>query len=390
VLGRNDVLVIDEAGMVGTKQLERMLAAAQQARAKVVLVGDPEQLQAIEAGAAFRGVISQAGMVELTQVRRQKEDWAREATQQLANGHTAEALRAYESRGAVVAGATREEAQQRLLAAWSQDRHNDPQESRLILAYTREAVGELNTQAREILKEEGTLTGGQVLQTSRGAREFAPGDRILFLKNEKSLGVKNGTLGTVERLGSGALQVRLDGQEEVRVAVETKDYTDFDHGYASTVHKSQGATVDRSYVLASRYFDRHSSYVALSRHRNAATLYYAQDEFSALSGSQSETDPAEARRQLEYTLSRARPKELAHDYLDPATEEERAERSVDNSQDAVRRRAIETWKAMREKEGKLSAEQVRDRAIERWRAYRQGVQKSAEKKKDHSLDLDDD
>ena len=91
-LNANDVLVIDEAGMIGTKQLERMLAAADKAHAKVVLVGDPEQLQAIEAGAAFRGVIGQAGMVELTQVRRQREAWAREATQQLATGRTSEAL----------------------------------------------------------------------------------------------------------------------------------------------------------------------------------------------------------------------------------------------------------------------------------------------------------
>jgi Ti-type conjugative transfer relaxase TraA len=396
-LSRNDVLVIDEAGMIGTKQLERMLAAAQQARAKVVLVGDPEQLQAIEAGAAFRGVISQSGLVELTQVRRQKEDWAREATQHLATGRTVEALKAYESRGAVVAGATREEAQQRLLSTWSQDRQSAPQESRLILAYTREAVGELNTQAREILKEEGRLTGGQMVQTSRGAREFAAGDRLLFLKNEKSLGVRNGTLGTVERIGSGALQVRLDGEEEVRVAVETKDYSDFDHGYASTVHKSQGATIDRSYVLASRYFDRHSSYVALSRHRNAATLYYAQDEFSALSGSQSAPDPDEARRQLDYTLSRARPKELAHDYLDPAIVEARTERSVDNSPAAVSRRAIAAWKAIRA--GQLSAEEVQKQAIERWRAYRQGMEqgadggvaeKSAEKERNRSHGLDDD
>ena len=369
-LGRKDVLVIDEAGMIGTKQLERMVAAAQRAQAKVVLVGDPEQLQAIEAGAAFRGVVGQVGMVELTQVRRQQESWAREATQQLANGRTGEALQAYDSRGALVAAPTREAAQQQLLAGWSQDRRAKPDESRLILAYTREAARDLNDQAREILKGEGRLAGGHTVQTSRGAREFAAGDRILFLRNEKSLGVKNGTLGTVERFGSGALQVRLDGPDETRVVVETKDYADVDHGYASTVHKSQGATVDRTYVLASRYFDRHTSYVALSRHRESATLFYAQDEFTALAGSGAAADAAEARRQLEYTLSRARPKELAHDYLE-------LNDSLDNSPAAVGRRAIEAWKALRAKEGVLSAEDIRIRAIERWQAYRRGFDKTA-------------
>jgi ATP-dependent exoDNAse (exonuclease V) alpha subunit len=116
--------------------------------------------------------------------------------------------------------------------------------------------------------------------TTRGAREFAAGDRIMFLRNEKSLGVKNGTLGTLERIASGALQVRLDGKDETRVAVETKDYQDLDYRYASTIHKSQGVTVNRSYVLASKYFDHHTSYVALSRHREAAMLFYDQDEFA--------------------------------------------------------------------------------------------------------------
>jgi len=390
-LTAKDVLVIDEAGMIGTRQLERMVAAAQRAQAKVVLVGDPEQLQAIEAGAAFRGVIGQVGMVELTQVRRQRDGWAREATAQLASGRTGEALQAYDAHRAIIAAPTREEAQQQLLAAWSKDRQQAPGESKVILAYTRDAVKALNAQAREILKGEGRLAAGQSIHTTRGDREFAAGDRILFLRNEKSLGVRNGTLGTVERLGSGALQVRLDGPDERRVAVETKDYADFDHGYASTVHKSQGATVDRSYVLASGYFDRHTSYVALSRHRNAATLFYSRDEFSGASGSGAIVDPTVARRELESILSRARPKELAHDYLD-------IESSMDDSPAAVAKRAIENWKALRAKEGQVSAAEVKKQAIERWRAYCNGFdgtsgeesEKSATKVRDRSRSQDDD
>jgi len=389
-LRRRDVLVIDETGMIGTQQLQRMLAAAEKAHAKVVLVGDPEQLQAIEAGAAFRGIIGQVGMMELTQVQRQRESWAREATEQLASGRTGEALHTYESRGAVVAAATRDEAQKILLAAWSKDRQAAPAQSRLILAYTRESVGQLNAQAREILKGEGRLSGGEVVQTARGKREFAAWDRLLFLKNEKSLGVKNGTLGTVERVGSGMLQVRLDGKEEARIVVETKDYADFDHGYASTVHKSQGATVDRTYVLASRYFDRHTTYVALSRHRYSAMLFYGQDDFAA--------DPKDARQQLEHTLSRARPKELAHDYLDPVMSAAPMQQPLDNSPAAVQARAIESWKAMRAKQEHPSPEQVQSQSRERWQAYRrefenlpgQGTEKkSAEQSRDLSQSEDD-
>jgi Ti-type conjugative transfer relaxase TraA len=377
-LTRNDVLVIDEAGMIGTKQLERMLAAADKAHAKVVLVGDPEQLQAIEAGAAFRGVVGQAGMVELIQVRRQKEAWAREATQNLANGRTLDALKAYDSQGALIGSATREDAQRRLLAAWSKDRTTNPTESRLILAYTRDDVRELNRKAREILKGEGKLGRGQSVQTTRGAREFAGGDRIMFLRNEKSLGVKNGTLGTVERIASGALQVRLDGKDETRIALETKDYQDLDYGYASTIHKSQGATVDRSYVLASQYFDRHTSYVALSRHRESTTLFYSQDEFARPRG-EGAPDPAEAKRNLEYTLSRARPKELAHDYLEQgfgAKENLAAEEQGDNSPEAIQARAREAWAAARAKDPQTAAspEDIQRLARERWQQYRQRQQ----------------
>ena len=103
LLSSRDVLVVDEAGMIGSRQLERVLSAARSARAKVVLVGDPEQLQAIEAGAAFRAVVDRVGAVELTTVRRQAEGWQQEATRALATGRTAAALAQYEAAGMVQA-----------------------------------------------------------------------------------------------------------------------------------------------------------------------------------------------------------------------------------------------------------------------------------------------
>jgi Ti-type conjugative transfer relaxase TraA len=218
-LTAKDVLMIDEAGVIGTKQLERMLAAADHARAKVILVGDPEQLQAIEAGAAFRGVLGQGGMVELTQVRRQTEAWAREATQALAGGRTAEAIQAYGERGALVAGDTHENARAKLLGLWAEDRRARPADSQLILAYTREDVRALNRAARELLQEEGKLGAAERIDTTRGAREMAAGERIMFLKNDKALGVKNGSIGTLERIQDG---VRLDGASEQRIAVDVQ------------------------------------------------------------------------------------------------------------------------------------------------------------------------
>lgn len=108
LLTNRDVLVIDEAGMIGTRQMERVLSEAEKRGAKVVLVGDPEQLQAIEAGAAFRSIAERHGGVEITAIRRQREDWQRDATRQLATGRTVEAVLAYDDAGQVHSAVSRE------------------------------------------------------------------------------------------------------------------------------------------------------------------------------------------------------------------------------------------------------------------------------------------
>ncbi len=300
-----DVLVIDEAGMIGSRQMERVLSHAREAGAKVVLVGDPEQLQAIEAGAAFRAIAERHGSVEITKVRRQREDWQRDATHDLATGRTGEALEAYDGRGAVHAASTREEARAELVERWDRDRQASPDATRIILTHTNAEVRELNELARSRLRDAGALGEDVAVNVERGERTFAPGDRIMFLKNERSLGVKNGTLGVLEQASPERLAVRLDDGRSV--AFDLKDYAHLDHGYAATVHKAQGVTVDRAHVLATPGMDRHAAYVAMSRHRDRLELHYAREDFAD-------------RDALVRTLSRDRAKDMASDYerLDPA------------------------------------------------------------------------
>jgi Ti-type conjugative transfer relaxase TraA len=143
-----DVLVIDEAGMVGTRQLERVLCHAAEAGAKVVLVGDPQQLQAIEAGAAFRSIHERHGGAEIAEVRRQREDWQRDATRNLANGKISIALYAYRSHGMVHEAQTREQARGDLIERWNRDRQASPDKSRIILTHTNDEVRALNEAAR--------------------------------------------------------------------------------------------------------------------------------------------------------------------------------------------------------------------------------------------------
>jgi len=315
-LTRRDILVIDEAGMVGTRQLERALRAAERARAKVILVGDAEQLQAIEAGAAFRGIASTHGLSQLTEVHRQRLDWQRAATQDLASANTAAALNAYRKRGLVVAVESRDQARSALIARWAHDHRQRPDASQLVLAYTRADVKLLNSTIRTLRQQTGQLGPDHDIVTERGKRPFAVSDRIRFLRNEKDLGVKNGSLGVVRGLKSGILSIKLDVPGGKTITVDTKFYKYLDYGYAATVHKAQGTTVDKAYVLATSHFDRHTAYVALSRHRDAATLFYATDDFGGRAGASTEES---IHQRFSETLGRARAKELAHDYLELET-----------------------------------------------------------------------
>lgn len=300
-LTSRDVLVIDEAGMIGSRQMDRVLAAADITGAKVVLVGDAEQLQAIEAGAAFRALTERHGAAEITEIRRQRVDWQREATRELATGRTGAALDRYEAAGMVKGHETRDAARSALVDGWDGVRQARPQASQVMLAHTRADVAELNQLARGRMRDAGALGEDRVIQTERGQRTFAAGDRVMFLRNERSMGVKNGTLGTVERIDGSSLTVRLDGADRRGVRFDLKDYAQIDHGYASTIHKSQGVTVDHGHLLASDGLDRHAAYVGMSRHRETLAVHYGADDFKD-------------RDQLTRTLSRERAKDTTLDY----------------------------------------------------------------------------
>jgi len=326
LLGKGDVLVIDEAGMIGTRQMERVLSTAKAAGAKVVLVGDPEQLQAIEAGAAFRAIGEWHGAVEITEIRRQREDWQRGATRALATGRTGEALAAYENRGMVQAAETRDEARGALVEAWDRDRVASPGRSRIILTHTNAEVKDLNEQARGRLRAGGMLGEEFKVRVERGERTIAAGDRVMFLRNERGLGVKNGTLGKIREVSPERMLVELDGGR--RVAFDLKDYAHVDHGYAATIHKAQGVTVDRTYVLATPGMNRHAAYVALSRHREGVQLHYGRDEFAD-------------RDRLVRTLSRDRAKDMAGDYPGAQSAQDQARAFAERREITFPQRVVE-------------------------------------------------
>ncbi len=305
-LQKGDVLVIDEAGMIGSKQMSRFISEVKDKGAKIVLVGDAEQLQPIEAGAPFRAITEAVSPATLHEVHRQRENWQQQASKDFALGNTAKALGAYRDRDCIDVSKTADEAVENLVTDYMRDlRRSDARASQIALAHRKADVKSINRSIRGARKEAGELADAHTFKTAHGRREFAAGDRLLFTRNDRALGVKNGMLGTVTKTGENKLSIELDdksetGKPNIRT-ISLEQYSDFDHGYATTIHKSQGATVDRAYVLASRTMDRHLTYVAMTRHRERVKLYTDREEFKTYSG-------------MANSMSRARPKQMSTDF----------------------------------------------------------------------------
>jgi ATP-dependent exoDNAse (exonuclease V) alpha subunit len=292
-LGPRTVLVVDEAGMVDSRTMAEVVAEVHKSGAKLVLVGDPEQLPAIGAGASFRAILERVGAAEIGSVIRQTEKWQRQATVELSKGRIAEAVEAYALHDRLLFGTTLREARERLIADYLRDVVESPHATRLALAYRKVDIEALNAGIRKGRQAMGQLGPDASFQTKRGARLFGAGDRVLFLENDQlaspssidangrpsRIRVQNNYRGTVLGASDGRLIVQLDDGHAsgAVVIVDQAQYANIDYGYAVTIHKAQGATVDRSFVLALG-LDRSLAYVALSRHRESARLYASHEE----------------------------------------------------------------------------------------------------------------
>ena len=204
---------------------------------------------------------------------------------------------------------------------------------------------------RDRLKAGGALADEVTLKVERGERSFAGGDRIIFLRNERELGVKNGSLGSVERVSPARMAVTLDDGRSV--AFDLKDYAQFDHGYAATIHKAQGMTVDRVQLLATPGVDSHSTYVALSRHREQVSLYYGRNDFANQS-------------KLVRVASRERGKDMASDYrVQEAAKAAESKRSMfDGLKLTVSRKALQEPAPKLRRDTRLSEVKISARALD--------------------------
>jgi len=270
------VLVVDEAAMLDSRVTGELLAAARVSGAKVVLAGDDRQLASVERGGLFTALRERYGSAVLQQVDRQQVPWQREAAQDLAEGRFTQAVRAFDRHGAVTWTADDGANLVALVKRWQADTVADPQSTRFVFAYTNAEVDALNAGLRAVLRARGALGPDVRLDTQHGAASFAVGDRVQFTATAKRLGLFNGNAGTITALdaATGRVTARLDSGRAV--AWQVAEFDGFRHGYAGTIYKGQGKTLDHTYLLHGKHWRAASSYVALTRQRLGAQVFVSR------------------------------------------------------------------------------------------------------------------
>ena len=280
VLNERSILVVDEAGMVDTRRLATLIDMAHDAGAKVVLVGDHHQLPAVETGGSFAALVGRLDPVELVTNRRQVEAWEADALARLRTGAGGrsgieEVVDDYDTRGRVQIGENPAEVRAAMALDWYRAQRDG--ERAVMVALRRDDVAELNVRARAMLLADGTLddTGAVTV----GERAFTVGDRVVCGRNDRRLGVHNALAGTITAITPGAgasgpvVCFADDAGNDYAVPASYVKAGHLDHGYATTIHKAQGATVDRCLVLGDDRLYRQAGYTALSRGRIANDLY---------------------------------------------------------------------------------------------------------------------
>jgi hypothetical protein len=281
------VLVLDEAGMVGTRTLHRLITLAAAQQTKLVLVGDPKQLPEIEAGGLFATLAARLPSTTLLGNQRQASRWEQQALRELRDGDVAKALSAYARHDRLRITDGVGELTTRLLTDYEEHLMSYRPEQVLVIASSRGDARRLNAQLRQRLLERGRL-GTDELRipltdhrdgSVRGERGYRVGEQVLVTVNDYPLGLLNGTRGTVTTLhpSEQAVTVRLDDGRQLHLDRDYLNRGHLTHGYALTAHKAQGITVAVALLWGTQALTRETGYVALSRGRQANYLYATWD-----------------------------------------------------------------------------------------------------------------
>jgi conjugative relaxase-like TrwC/TraI family protein len=317
------VLVVDEVGMVPTRTLDRLLEHCGP-DVKVVLVGDHHQLPEIGAGGVLRGLVERYGeaLPTLRENRRQHDVGERLALADLRDGDVNRGLDWFETNGRVTATKDSATARAAMIDAWWSDRQTVGG-SQLLMAERRVDVDRLNMAARQKRADAGEIDITDIVTV--GERDYSNGDNVIFARNDRWLDVANAQRGRIVALHHERGEVTVDvGDRQVRVDRDYLDGGDLRLGYAATVHKNQGATCDRAYLLTSDSLRRELGYVGLSRGRNDNRIWTTSDRDTDVSvevAHGTEPEAPDPLADLRHAMATSGAHHLANDQpadLDPA------------------------------------------------------------------------
>lgn len=288
-IAEGQILLVDEAGMIGSQKMHGILSVAMETNMKVVLVGDEYQFAPIEYGGAFGAIKSSVPeATRITEIIRQKDDWARTAVADLQEGRAFKALEAYRERDLLKISPRNEQRLNEVASDYVKKLEHKPLKEVLVLAQRNDDVDTLNALIREKLKDLGKIQDSkEVTLRTRDNEEFkselGAGDRVMFTRNNKYLGVVNGEMGILEKVAVDSngkerwVVVRDDGET---VTLDSKRHNYLRQAYAVTNFKSQGTTVDETLVALSPSTSRVDAHVVMSRQRENASVYVAQEQWT--------------------------------------------------------------------------------------------------------------
>jgi conjugative relaxase-like TrwC/TraI family protein len=302
----NSVLIVDEAGMVDSATLARFIHHAEESSAKLVLIGDPEQLGEIEAGGLFRALADRSEPIVLDEVIRHRHDLDREAAKRIRAGEGREALALYRTEDRLTIALDAEARRELMVADWWQSYSKG--EDALMIAKRNAEVGELNRLARVVMKEGGRLAGPEIVV---GEEPFAVDDQIITRINDHSQRIYNRERWRISELRAESGTLVLDGIDTARrVCVdsvylgrirERDEGPAIEHAYAATTYQAQGSTVDRAFVAADPSMDKQELYVASSRSRDETWLYVTPE----IQAQREEIAPSNPREGLAHVVEAA-------------------------------------------------------------------------------------
>ena len=280
-LPKNSLLVVDEAGMIGNDDYQELLRVAATRKCNVILSGDERQLASVQRGGMFEIFAGIYGSSTILDIKRQQASWGKSVAMAFSKGDVGSGIAILTEANRINRQATNIFSMEALLADWHKS--SELAGDRLILAVKNKDVAALNHGARQYLKADGKLTG---LEVEVSGNHYMKGDRILIQKTNKELGVVNGDLAEILEVTKNRFVISMQNTENVRnadnsnnsdntkiIEFNPSEYQGFRHGYATTVFKSQGASIKDVYVFHDGFAGLRNSYVALSRHISELKLY---------------------------------------------------------------------------------------------------------------------